>query len=59
LNEEASLNEIAFFACAKRHMMTDAKMYLQRALHIYKEDWGSLAKYAWLSETSNAILRAS
>jgi hypothetical protein len=57
LNEEASLNEIAFFACARRNMVTDAQMYLQRALHIYKEDWGSLAKYAWLTETSNAMLR--
>jgi hypothetical protein len=56
VNEEASLNEIAFFACAKRNMMSDAQRYLQRALHIYKEDWGSLAKHAWLTETSNAIL---
>ena len=59
LNEEASLNEIAFFACAKRNMMTDANMYLERALQIYKEDWGSVAKYAWLKETSHAIILAS
>ena len=56
VNEEASLNEIAFFACARRKIVTDAQTYLQRALHIYKTEWGSLAKYAWLKETSNVIL---
>ena len=54
--EEAILNELAFFACARRNMVIDARMYLERALHIYKVDWRSLAKYTWLEETSNICL---
>jgi hypothetical protein len=56
VNDEADINEIAFFACARRNMVTDAQRYLQRALHVNREDWGSVAKYAWLKETSSAIL---
>ena len=55
-NAEGILNEIAFFACAKRGMVNEAKMYLERAMKVYKDDLESVAKSHWLEERSSTAL---
>lgn len=55
-NAEGVLNEIAFFACAKRNMATEAKMYLKGAMKVYQHDVKSVAKSFWLEERSATAL---
>lgn len=54
---EAILNERAGFDFAQRGMRVEAEQYFDRALHIYKYEWGATAKYIWLTEKREYALR--
>ena len=47
---EALANERAAFFQVKLGNRADAERYFERALELYKYDWGSIAKYDWLKE---------
>lgn len=49
---EALLSEKAGFAFARLGLRSDATTYFDRALNIYKYQWGATAKYNWLLEKS-------
>jgi len=53
---EGVLNEKAGFAFARRGLRVEAERYFHRALHIYRNDWGAIAKYNWLQEMSRQSL---
>jgi hypothetical protein len=46
------LNERAGFEFAERGRFTAAGVYFNRALHIYKHEWGTVAKYNHLKHAS-------
>jgi hypothetical protein len=56
-NLEGLLNERAGFDFAKRGRFTAAGVYFSRALHIYKHEWGTAAKYNHLKQKSALVLR--
>lgn len=45
---EGLMNEQAGFDLAQRGHVSEANVYFERALDIYKNRWGSNAKYEWL-----------
>ena len=47
---EGLLNEQAGFAFERLNRGAEAERYFDRAMHLYKDEWGSLAKYEWLKE---------
>jgi tetratricopeptide (TPR) repeat protein len=49
-------NEQAGFSFARRGRRSLSVKYFERALQIYKDEWGSLAKYNWLKERSTRAL---
>lgn len=53
---EGMLNERAGFDFVKRGRRTDAEQYFQRAMHLYRSEWGAIAKYDWLRRRSTVAL---
>lgn len=53
---EALANERLAFYLVKHHRIEDAEAYFERALELYRFEWGSLAKYEWLRERRNKYL---
>lgn len=49
-------NERAGFAVAELGRLEEAESYFERALQLYKYDWGSIAKYEWLQKKSTLRL---
>jgi hypothetical protein len=50
---EGLLNEKAGFDfLAKRGRVVDAQHCFRRAMDVYRDEWGSIAKYLWLRERS-------
>lgn len=56
-NLEGLLNERAGFTFAKRKCWRLARLYFDQALHIYKYEWGAIAKYNELKHTSALALK--
>jgi hypothetical protein len=55
---EGLLNEKAGFHFAKRERWAEAERYFDRAMSIYRHDWGATAKYNWLEEKRGPVLMA-
>ena len=53
---EGFLSERAGFALDRRKRRTEAEFYFQRALDLYRNEWGAVAKYQWLQQKSAKLL---
>jgi len=53
---EAMANERAGLVLAKLGCHAQAKPYLERAMWIYRHQWGATAKFEWLQEVSSHFL---
>lgn len=50
LHLEALANERAGFVMGERGCQTEALQYFRRAMELYGNGWGAMAKYLWLQE---------
>lgn len=53
---EAQANQDAGFAFAKRGLRVEAQKYFDRAMDLYYNGWGSIARCQWLEQESNKAL---
>jgi hypothetical protein len=57
VNWEAPLNARAGFDFAKRGNLVQAELYFNRALNVYENDYGAIAKYNQLSRSSALVMK--
>ena len=53
---EALANKRAAYFQVKQGNRAEAQKYFERAVHLYKYEWGGNAKHDWLTEESTAAL---
>jgi hypothetical protein len=54
---EGLANERLAFYLARHDRQDEAREHFQRAMTLYRDKWGSLAKYEWLHIQSRVVMR--
>jgi tetratricopeptide (TPR) repeat protein len=55
-HQEGQVNERAGFVFAELGLCEEAERYFERAMDLYRYEWGSPPKYEWLKETCAVVL---